>query len=126
MNYCGFLNSSLNNHINEYGYHLHDTLKLIQTFDPTDLTNYTTGLRCYDSYGVSGTPTTYGNVLEINALYANHWKPQLWFDGDSGTGRVRYRNKGYDATSWGSWYELAYTSDIPKFSYSNGTLTITT
>ena len=98
------------------------------TFDPTDYvvdnTNYGM-LKCYDSYNVSDTPSTYGNVLELNSYRTNHWKPQLWFDGGVGN-RVRYRNKGYGTTSMEEWRTLAFTSDIPKFSLSGTTLTITT
>ena len=75
----------------------------------------------YEVYNDGG-PTTYGHVLDIVTVHSNHWQSQLWFDAGKG-GRLRYRNKDYNNNSWGSWGEVAWTSDIP--SVGNGTVTIT-
>ena len=75
----------------------------------------------YEVYNDGG-PTTYGHVLDIVTVHSNHWQSQLWFDAGK-SGRLRYRNKDYNNNSWGSWGEVAWTSDIP--SVGNGTVTIT-
>ena len=86
--------------------------------------NYQT-FRVYDSYNISGTPTTYGNVLEINGR-DNHWKPQIWCSAGatstSSKGALYYRNRDYNATSMGSWIKIITQGN---FSLSGTTLTIT-
>ncbi|MFA6844011.1 MAG: hypothetical protein WCR33_06405 [Bacilli bacterium] len=77
-----------------------------ETWLPDDNSVDTQKLKVYDVYAQAGTPSTYGNVLEINGI-ANHWKPQLWFDGSSHN--IRYRNRGYNATTWLPWKLIAFT-----------------
>lgn len=83
------------------------TLRVISGFDPADLEIDSLKVKAYDSYSIANTPSTYGNVLEINGI-SGHWKPQLWFDGGS-TGNVRHRNREYNAKGWGDWYILLDT-----------------
>lgn len=87
--------------------HEHDYIKVNSTFDPNNAVIDALKLKIYDSYNVANTPTTYGNVLEINGI-ANHWKPQLWFDAGT-TGNIRFRNRNYNNASFGSWRVLAFT-----------------
>lgn len=87
-------------------------LAVSSTFDPTNVAVDTCKLKVYDSYNVADTPTTYGNVLEINGI-ANHWKPQLWFDGTNSGSKIRYRYRGYNTTAFSGWKVIAFTdSDI--------------
>lgn len=72
----------------------------------------------YEVYNDGG-PDTYGEVLDIVSMHSNHWQPQLWFGAGTG-GRLRYRNKDYNNNSWGNWYTVAYTSDIPTSLPANG------
>lgn len=72
----------------------------------------------YEVYNDGG-PDTYGEVLDIVSLHHNHWQPQLWF-GAGTSGRLRYRNKDYNNDSWGNWYTVAFTSDIPTSLPANG------
>ena len=77
-----------------------------------NLTVDTNKVKFWDVYNDGG-PSTYGNIFEINGI-SNHWKPQLWFEGRGDNyGRIYYRNRGYDYTSWSDWKTLAFTSDIP-------------
>lgn len=85
------------------------TLRVVSGFDPANLAVDTLKVKAYDSYAIANTPSTYGNVLEINGI-SGHWKPQLWFDGDP-TGSIRHRNRNYNATSWGDWYTLLDTNN---------------
>lgn len=85
------------------------TLRVVSGFDPANLAVDTLKVKAYDSYAIANTPSTYGNVLEINGI-SGHWKPQLWFDGSS-TGSIRHRNRNYNATSWGDWYTLLDTNN---------------
>ena len=86
-----------------------NALTVTKNFDPANLAVDTLKVKAYDSYTIANTPSTYGNVLEINGI-SGHWKPQLWFDGSS-TGSVRHRNRNYNATSWGAWYTLLDTNN---------------
>jgi len=86
-----------------------NVLTVTTNFDPASLAVDTLKVKAYDSYTIANTPSTYGNVLEINGI-SGHWKPQLWFDGSS-TGSVRHRNRNYNATSWGAWYTLLDTNN---------------
>lgn len=86
-----------------------NVLTVTTNFDPANLAVDTLKVKAYDSYTIANTPSTYGNVLEINGI-SGHWKPQLWFDGSS-TGSVRHRNRNYNATSWGAWYTLLDTNN---------------
>lgn len=86
-----------------------NVLTVTKNFDPANLEVDALKVKAYDSYTIANTPSTYGNVLEINGI-GGHWKPQLWFDGSS-TGSVRHRNRNYNATSWGAWYTLLDTNN---------------
>ena len=86
-----------------------NVLTVTTNFDPANLAVDALKVKAYDSYTIANTPSTYGNVLEINGI-SGHWKPQLWFDGSS-TGSVRHRNRNYNATSWGAWYTLLDTNN---------------
>lgn len=86
-----------------------NVLTVTANFDPANLAVDALKVKAYDSYTIANTPSTYGNVLEINGI-SGHWKPQLWFDGSS-TGSVRHRNRNYNATSWGAWYTLLDTNN---------------
>ncbi|WP_370788604.1 hypothetical protein [Bacteroides nordii] len=86
-----------------------NVLTVTTNFDPANLAVDALKVKAYDSYTIANTPSTYGNVLEINGI-SGHWKPQLWFDGSS-TGSVRHRNSNYNATSWGAWYTLLDTNN---------------
>lgn len=78
-------------------------------FDPNNHTTDDLKFNVYDCYNIEGTPTPYGNVLEINSI-TNHWKPQLWFDAYRGN-RIRYRNRGYNDTGFEDWRVLAFITD---------------
>lgn len=86
-----------------------NVLTVTKYFDPANLEVDALKVKAWDSYAIANTPSTYGNVLEINGI-GGHWKPQLWFDGSS-TGSVRHRNRNYNATSWGAWYTLLDTNN---------------
>lgn len=73
--------------------------------------NYIGTATIYEVYKDGG-PSTYGEVLDIVSVHANHWQPQLFFESGKG-GRLYYRNKDYNNNSWGNWRTIAYTSDIP-------------
>lgn len=72
----------------------------IKTTDP----GYFGRMSVYEIYNDGG-PETYGNVIEIVSNYANHWQPQLWLG--SGDGAIYYRNKGYNASNFNSWKQVA-------------------
>lgn len=59
----------------------------------------------------NGGPTTYGEMLEILSLNANHWQPQLWFAAGKG-GHMYYRNKDYNNDTWGSWLTIIDSGNI--------------
>ena len=96
-----------------------DTLTVNNTFNPNDAHVDALKLKVYDSYNIEGTPSTYGNVLEINGV-AGHWKPQLWFDAYS-NGFIRYRNRGYNETTMGSWRTIIDSSNIASQSVASAT-----
>ncbi|MEG1008040.1 MAG: shufflon system plasmid conjugative transfer pilus tip adhesin PilV [Bacteroides sp.] len=81
-------------------------LRVNTIFNPNDHSTDSLKLKAYDCYNIVGTPTTYGNVLEINSG-TNHWKPQLWFDAYRG-GSIRYRNRGYNDSGFEDWRTLAF------------------
>ena len=57
-----------------------------------------------------GGPESYGEVLEILSINANHWQPQVFFGAGTG-GHMWYRNKGYNDDTWGPFRKLWQQGD---------------
>ena len=57
-----------------------------------------------------GGPESYGEVLEILSINANHWQPQVFLGAGTG-GHTWYRNKGYNDDTWGPFRKLWQQGD---------------
>lgn len=79
-------------------------------------------LKVYESYNQSGTPTTYGNIIEISSTRSNHWQPQLWLSSGT-TGHIYYRNKDYN-TAFGSWRAILDSGNYTSYVTKIGTATV--
>ncbi|WP_194150830.1 hypothetical protein [Flavobacterium pectinovorum] len=69
-------------------------------------------IKLWDNYNGSGSPSTYGSLLEIYGKSA-HLISQLYFDNTWNGGRIMYRTSFYGQTTWETWrYLLDSKSDV--------------
>lgn len=75
----------------------------------------------YTNLGGSGSPSSYGTILDIHGRPL-HLNSQLYF-GESG--QVLYRSSFYGATAWSSWQKFLTDNNISDYALplSGGTLT---